>query len=81
MSGTQSQLAGLAARNKKLDAYASYVERIRTSMFLAVELYELWEGLREHHRDESEITADMSEAGHHRGRAFKRVMLLLNLIG
>ncbi|MFE5872280.1 hypothetical protein ACFQ6V_27020 [Streptomyces roseifaciens] len=62
--------------DKKLDAYASYVERIRTSIFLAVELYELREGLRERHRDESEIKADMSEAGHLRGRAFERIMLL-----
>ncbi|MGK5731457.1 hypothetical protein [Streptomyces sp. URMC 124] len=62
--------------DKKLDAYASYVERIRTSIFLAVELYELREGLRERHREESEIKADMSEAGHLRGRAFERVMLL-----
>ncbi|NJP75746.1 hypothetical protein HCK01_00185 [Streptomyces sp. AA8] len=62
--------------DRKLDAYASYIERIRTSIFLAVELYELREGLRERRRDESEIKADMSEAGHHRGRAFERVMLL-----
>ncbi|MEH6374510.1 hypothetical protein V7793_09255 [Streptomyces sp. KLMMK] len=62
--------------DKKLDAYASYVERIRTSIFLAVELYELREGLRERNRDESEIKADMSEAGHLRGRAFERIMLL-----
>lgn len=62
--------------DKKLEAYASYVERIRTSIFLAVELYEHREGLRERRRDESEIKADMTEAGHLRGRAFERIMLL-----
>ncbi|QLE73958.1 hypothetical protein FGW37_22375 [Streptomyces rectiverticillatus] len=62
--------------DKKLDAYAGYVEKVRTSIFLAVELYELREGLRERHRDDAEIKADMSEAGHLRGRAFERIMLL-----
>ncbi|MEW2029689.1 hypothetical protein AB0901_04060 [Streptomyces roseifaciens] len=62
--------------DKKLDAYAGYVERIRTSIFLAVELYELREGLRELHRSEAEVKADVSEAVHLRGRAFERIMLL-----
>ncbi|UQI47892.1 hypothetical protein M1P56_27925 [Streptomyces sp. HU2014] len=62
--------------DKKLEAYASYVERIRTSIFLAVELYEHREGLRERRRDEQEIKAEMTEAGHLRGRAFERIMLL-----
>ncbi|MFI9720771.1 hypothetical protein ACIHFE_14105 [Streptomyces sp. NPDC052396] len=61
---------------KKLDAYANYVDRMRASIFLAVELYEHREGLRQSRRGEPEIRADMAEAGHVRGRAFERVMLL-----
>ncbi|MEU7132959.1 hypothetical protein [Streptomyces sp. NPDC046261] len=62
--------------DRKLDAYAGYVDRIRESVFLAVELYEHREGLRESERSESEIKASMAEAGRLRGRAFERVMLL-----
>ncbi|MFC5719622.1 hypothetical protein ACFP1Z_05440 [Streptomyces gamaensis] len=62
--------------DKKLDAYVTYVDRIRASLFLAVELYELREGLRESERTEEEIKSEMSEAGRLRGRAFERIMLL-----
>lgn len=62
--------------DKKLDAYAGYVDRIRAGVFLAVELYELRKGLRESQRSESQITADMAEAARIRGRAFERIMLL-----
>ncbi|MEU7167396.1 hypothetical protein AB0A70_22585 [Streptomyces morookaense] len=62
--------------DKKLDAYASYVDRVRASIFLAVELYEHRTGLRESSREEDTVLADIAEAGRLRGRAFERIMLL-----
>ncbi|MFF4735068.1 hypothetical protein ACFY2W_04080 [Streptomyces sp. NPDC001262] len=62
--------------DKKLDAYAGYVDRIRASIFLAVELYEHREGLRDSQRSEREIIAEMADAGRLRGRSFERIMLL-----
>ncbi|MEU5424330.1 hypothetical protein AB0H73_01790 [Streptomyces olivoreticuli] len=62
--------------DKKLDAYASYVDRIRASIFLSVELYEHRTGVRQDERGESEIVAEMAEAGRLRGRTFERIMLL-----
>ncbi|WKK26981.1 hypothetical protein QZH56_16135 [Streptomyces olivoreticuli] len=62
--------------DKKLDAYASYVDRIRASIFLAVELYEHRTGVRQSERGESEIVAEMAEAGQLRGCTFERIMLL-----
>ncbi|WP_139151354.1 hypothetical protein [Streptomyces sp. WMMB 322] len=62
--------------DKKLDAYEGYVDRVRAGIFLAVQLYEDKEGIRESHKQESEMLAEMYEAGRLRGRAFERVMLL-----
>lgn len=61
---------------KKLEAYEGYIDRSRACIFLAVQLYEQREGLREIENTEQEIRASMSEAGRLRGRAFERVMLL-----
>ncbi|WP_266549642.1 hypothetical protein [Streptomyces sp. NBC_01142] len=62
--------------DKKLDAYEGYVDRVRAGIFLAVQLYEHKEGLRESERTEPEMLAEIAEAGRLRGRAFERVMLL-----
>ncbi|MFG2720685.1 hypothetical protein ACGFW5_20635 [Streptomyces sp. NPDC048416] len=61
---------------RKLDAYEGYVDAVRSCVFLAVHLYELREGIRESEQGEREVHAEMSAAGHHRGRAFERIMLL-----
>ncbi|MGW6461920.1 hypothetical protein ACWF94_39330 [Streptomyces sp. NPDC055078] len=62
--------------DKKLDAYEGYIDTVRACIFLAVQLYETREGLREREQPEPEILAEMSEAGRLRGRAFERIMLL-----
>ncbi|WP_406507734.1 hypothetical protein [Streptomyces sp. NBC_00212] len=62
--------------DKKLDAYDRYVDSVRSCIFLAVQLYETKEGLREREQPDAEILAEMKEAGRLRGRAFERVMLL-----
>ncbi|MBB5117583.1 hypothetical protein AF335_03470 [Streptomyces eurocidicus] len=62
--------------DRKLDAYANYIDLIRTCIFLAVELYEHKTGLRESRRTEEEIKAEMTETARLRGRAFERIMLL-----
>ncbi|MCH6161578.1 hypothetical protein [Streptomyces marispadix] len=62
--------------DKKLDAYEGYVDRTRAMIFLAVQLYEHKEGIRESQKSEPEMLAEMSDASRLRGRAFERVMLL-----
>lgn len=62
--------------DRKLSAYEVYIDRVRASIFLAVQLYEVREGLRESEQTEGEILTEMSEAGRLRGRAFERIMLL-----
>lgn len=62
--------------DKKLDAYEGYVDRVRAGVFLAVQLYEHKEGIRESHKSESEMLAELGDAIRLRGRAFERVMLL-----
>ncbi|MFC7305931.1 hypothetical protein ACFQVC_17105 [Streptomyces monticola] len=61
---------------KKLEAYEGYIDRIRASVFLAVQLYEHREGLRESTHSEAEMLAGILEASRLRGRAFERIMLL-----
>ncbi|MBC2877842.1 MULTISPECIES: hypothetical protein [Streptomyces] len=61
---------------KKLDAYANYIDQMRSCIFLAVHLYDHREGIRPSCQPEQELRAEMSEAGRLRGRAFERVMLL-----
>ena len=62
--------------DKKLDAYEGYIDRVRASIFLAVQLYEHKEGIRESHKSEPEMLAEMDDASRFGGRAFERVMLL-----
>ncbi|WP_314171500.1 hypothetical protein [Streptomyces winkii] len=62
--------------DKKLDAYEGYVDRVRASIFLAVQLYEHKEGIREGQKSEPEMTAEIRDASRLCGRAFERVMLL-----
>jgi hypothetical protein len=62
--------------DKKLDAYENYVDRVRASIFLAVQLYEHREGIRASQKSEAEMLAEIGDADRWRGRAFERVMLL-----
>ncbi|MFJ2174191.1 hypothetical protein ACIOHE_14905 [Streptomyces sp. NPDC087851] len=62
--------------NRKFDAYAAYIDAMRTCIFVAVQLYEHKEGILESGRTESEMLAEQSEAGRLRGRAFEQIMLL-----
>jgi hypothetical protein len=62
--------------DKKLGAYEGYVDRVRASIFLAVQLYEHREGIRRSDRPEQDVLTEIGEAGRLRGRAFERVMLL-----
>jgi sugar phosphate isomerase/epimerase len=60
----------------KLDAYEGYVDRVRASIFLGVELYEHRTGLRESDKAEQEMSEQIEQARRLRGRAFERVLLL-----
>lgn len=62
--------------DKKLDAYEGYVDCVRAGIFLAVQLYEHREGIRESEQTETAMLMDIAEAGRLRGRAFERIMLL-----
>jgi hypothetical protein len=62
--------------DKKLDAYEGYVDRVRASIFLAVQLYEHREGIRGSEKSEPEMLVETADASRLRGRAFERVMLL-----
>lgn len=61
---------------KKLDAYADYVGCVRTSIHLAVLLYEVREQIRLMPRTDHELAAELTEAGGVQATAFERVMLL-----
>jgi hypothetical protein len=61
---------------KKLDAYATYIDRVRAGIFAAVQLYEQREGIRSTGQPEQELTADLADAARQRGRAFERLLLL-----
>jgi hypothetical protein len=61
---------------RKLDAYAEYVDQVRMCIYAAVLLYEVRKGMRDIERGERELTIDLAEAERGRGRAFERVMLL-----
>ncbi|MFD8568686.1 hypothetical protein [Streptomyces sp. NPDC059639] len=61
---------------RKLAAYENYIDSVRACIFLAVQLYEVKEGLRESDQDERQILAETTEAGRLRGRTFERIMLL-----
>ncbi|MFE9248222.1 hypothetical protein [Streptomyces sp. NPDC007088] len=62
--------------NRKLDAYAGYVDRVRAGIFLAVQLYEHRTGLRESNHSETAMLEEMAEAKRLRGRSFEQIMLL-----
>ncbi|MEU8832363.1 hypothetical protein [Streptomyces sp900116325] len=61
---------------RKLDAYAGYIDHVRTCIYAAVLLYEVRHDLRRMDRSEEELTLALAEAEGSRGRAFERVMLL-----
>ncbi|MFF4562543.1 hypothetical protein [Streptomyces sp. NPDC001435] len=62
--------------DKKVEAYAEYVEAAKTRIGASVRLYEFREGLREDHRPEEELREDLSQAGRRWGSGFERIMLL-----
>jgi hypothetical protein len=62
--------------DRKIDAYGGYVDRVRASIFLAVQLYEHKEGIRPSGKPEGELLEELREASRLRGRAFEQVMLL-----
>ncbi len=61
---------------RKLDAYAEYVDRVRTSIYASVALYEVRHGMRVEEKTEQELALVLADTVVHRGRAFERVMLL-----
>ncbi|MEV7772836.1 hypothetical protein [Kitasatospora sp. NPDC086791] len=61
---------------KKLDAYADYVGLVRTSIHIAVLLYEVREEIRQMPRTEHELSMELTEASGAQARAFERIMLL-----
>lgn len=61
---------------RKLDAYATYIDHVRKCIYKAVLLYEVRNGMRSMDRSEAELTLDLVEAEGNRGRAFERVMML-----
>ncbi|MFF2065841.1 hypothetical protein ACFVWZ_29270 [Streptomyces sp. NPDC058200] len=61
---------------KKLDAYAEYIDRVRTCIYSAVLLYEVHNDMRAIERGEHELTLELAEAEGSRARSFERVMLL-----
>lgn len=61
---------------KKLDAYAEYIGRVRTVIHANVLLYEVRQEMRTMPRSEHDLMMDLTEAGGAQGVAFERVMLL-----
>ncbi|NED11286.1 hypothetical protein [Streptomyces sp. SID9124] len=61
---------------RKLEAYAGYIDRVRRCIYSAVLLYEVRSGMRTIDRAESDLTLELAEAEGSRMRAFERVMLL-----
>lgn len=62
--------------DKKIDAYANYVDAVKAKIAMAVRLYEFREGLRQEERTERELRDDLADASLTWGRSFERVMLL-----
>ncbi|OIK08259.1 hypothetical protein BIV23_00445 [Streptomyces monashensis] len=62
--------------DKKIEAYAEYVDAAKFRIAASVRVYETREGLREHHKPEEELRDDLSQAGRRWGSAFERIMLL-----
>ena len=61
---------------KKLDAYADYIGRVRANMHAAVLLYEVRQGMRALPSSQHELTLELAAAGGAQALAFERVMLL-----
>jgi hypothetical protein len=61
---------------RKLDAYAEYIDRVRSCIYASVLLYETRNGMRTVEQTEQELTEALGEAERWRGRAFERIMLL-----
>ncbi|MFD4178540.1 hypothetical protein [Streptomyces anulatus] len=61
---------------RKLEAYAEYIDHVRKCVYASVLLYEVQNGMRTMERSETELTLELAEAEGNRGRAFERVMLL-----
>ncbi len=61
---------------RKLDAYAAYVGRVRSCIYAAVLLYQAGQGVQTVARPESELVLALTEADSQRVLAFERVMLL-----
>ncbi|MDT3395250.1 hypothetical protein RKE29_01055 [Streptomyces sp. B1866] len=62
--------------DRKLDAYANYIDQVRSGVYAAVHLYEQREGIRDSGRSDQELVAELAETARVRGRAFERVLLL-----
>ncbi|MGI5397931.1 hypothetical protein ACQEVG_00365 [Streptomyces sp. CA-135486] len=62
--------------DRKLDAYAEYIDRVRTYIYSSVILYEVRKGMRSTQRTEHDLELELGDGDHARGRAFERVMLL-----
>ncbi|WFB08609.1 hypothetical protein LRS74_17305 [Streptomyces sp. LX-29] len=60
----------------KLDAYAEYIGRVRSSIHASVLLYEVREEMRTVARTERELEEDLTSMGIAQALAFERVMLL-----
>lgn len=61
---------------RKLDAYAEYIDRVRTCIYSSVLLYEVRKDMRRIERSEQDLIMELADAEGSRGRAFERVMLL-----
>src|ERR1700716_3035613 len=61
---------------KKLDAYADYIGRVRANMHAAVLLYEVRQDMRAWPSSQHELTLELAAAGGAQALAFERVMLL-----
>lgn len=62
--------------DRKLDSYEGWVDAVRASVFLAVQLYEHKEGIRPSERPEAELLDELRPAERLRGRGFERIRLL-----
>ncbi|MFB7508797.1 hypothetical protein [Streptomyces broussonetiae] len=62
--------------DKKVEAYAAYMDAVKWRIAACVRVYEAKEGLAEEHRSEGELRTDLFQASRRWGSAFERVMLL-----
>ncbi|MFI9269778.1 hypothetical protein ACIGXM_03515 [Kitasatospora sp. NPDC052896] len=53
--------------DKKLHAYEGYIDKIRSSVFLAVRLYERREGIHPSSKNEEDLRRELLDAGWERG--------------